>query len=468
MHEYTKDYWALDRVGKLSVGFCRERFPPVRALVESMSLELFHDTIAAPATAEGRGALAIVRISGADAIRVVSKIVSDPTALVAARSGSSIYTRIPDPGPRTPDIDDVVIHIFRAPRSYTGEDLCEVTAHGSPVISREIVRLLVLHGARMAEPGEFSRRAFFNGKIGLEEAELISIKAEAQSEQELHGAGLALAEKFERLRDAYDKLISLIAHVDAEIDFGDSDQVHVRDFDARVAEVADSLEHLVRASQNRRANAGYFTVALTGPPNVGKSSIFNALLEFERSVVSEVPGTTRDYVEAFIEIDGFRVKLVDTAGVRDAQESVEARGIELGTSAAQHADISFRVTEPSDRVPITTNGTILLHNKIDLDGWNESLCLSARTGEGIDELHTWLRRELRERSGEFSQIRLNESEQLKLESIVACLKNMTLELEAPLLSEELRGVASDLASLLGMNISSDSLSYIFNKMCIGK
>src|SRR5665213_1908453 len=166
-----------------------------------MSLTQFHDTIAAIATAEGRSALAIVRISGSDAIRIASKIVSEPEVLWAARGGNSFYTKIPHPQPPLPAgrggfcspfsqqgeggrgdeaIDDVVIHVFRAPRSFTGEDLCEITCHGSPVITEQILELLLAHGARQAEPGEFSRRAFFNGKIGIEEAELISIKANAQ------------------------------------------------------------------------------------------------------------------------------------------------------------------------------------------------------------------------------------------------------------------------------------------------
>ena len=427
-------------------------------------LSQFHDTIAAIATPEGRSALAIIRISGPDAIAVVSNIVSDRDALWTARSGTSIYTTI------TTDreiMDDVIIHIFRAPKSFTGEDLCEITPHGSPIISREILSLLVLNGARQAEPGEFSRRAFFNGKIGLEDAELIAIKADAQSDAELHGAELALHEKFARLRDAYDALISLIAHVDAEIDFGESDHVVIDHFDDRIASVTVSLNQLIRDSTNRRENAGYFTVALTGPPNVGKSSIFNALLNFERSIVSETPGTTRDYVEAFINIDGFRVKLIDTAGLREATESIEHRGIQLGQAATRHSDFTLRVTEPEDRSP-EVNGAELLHNKIDLDAWDSRLRMSAKTGEGIESVHQWLSDRLRERSAEFSQIALSESEQRTLEAIVAALSNIDHNMEPPILSEELRGAASNVGQFLGMNISADSLDYIFSKMCIGK
>jgi tRNA modification GTPase len=425
-------------------------------------LAQFHDTIAAIATPEGRSALAIVRLSGYEAIRVAAKIVSDPSALLVARTGTSIYASVGD-------IDDVVVHIFRAPRSYTGEDLIEITSHGSPVIARQLLDALVAAGARQAEPGEFSRRAFFNGKIGLEEAELISLKADAESERQLRGAELALQEKYERLRSAYDQVISLIALVDAEIDFGESDHIEIRAFDERVTSVTSTLDQMLRESANRRVNTGYFTLALTGPPNVGKSSVFNALLSYERSIVSDTPGTTRDYVEAFIDVDGFRVKLVDTAGIRETEESIEGRGIELGKTAAAHADLTLRLTEPGARTPpLSKNGSIYLHNKIDLDAWPDGLRLSAISGEGLSDFHAWLSAELQARSSELSQLRMNEAERSSLQSVVKRLRAVRSDTEPPILAEELRQAAQNLGELLGVNTSEESLNFIFSKMCIGK
>jgi tRNA modification GTPase len=430
-----------------------------------MSLNNYHDTIVAISTAETRSALGIVRISGPDAIRIVANVVSEPESLWVARGGSSVYTTIRVKGST---IDDVIIHIYRAPRSFTGEDLCEITTHGSPVIVRQVISALISVGAREAEPGEFSHRAFFNGKISFEDAELIVAKADSSSSQELRGAELAIHEKFARLRHVYDKLIALIALVDAEIDFGDSDQIEIKDFALRVDEVIKLLETLMNDSTIRRENAGYFTVALTGPPNVGKSSIFNALLNFERSIVSDIPGTTRDYVEAFIDVDGFRVKLVDTAGIRSSEEMLEQRGIALGSDAARHADISLRVTDPSDRAPYLDHDAILLHNKTDLDGWRDSLHISALTGTGIEELHAWLSKELKVRTADLNHISINSSERMKLESIIGRLKLLSIDLEPALLAEDLRSCIADLSSLLGMNVGEDSLNYIFSKMCIGK
>ena len=427
-------------------------------------LSQFHDTIAALATPEGRSALAIIRISGPDAIRMVSKIVRDSESVWVVRSGTSLYTEIV----KTGDVlDDAVVHVYRAPRSFTGEDLCEITPHGSPVIVREILSLLITEGARQAEPGEFSRRAFFNGKIDIEGAELISIKMDAQSNTQMRGYEYALHEKFRRLRKAYDALISLIAAVDAEIDFGESDHIAIDGFEPKLSIVVASLEQLVRDSLDRRENAGYFSVALTGPPNVGKSSVFNALLNYERSIVSDVPGTTRDYVEAFINVGGFRVKLIDTAGVRDTYESTERRGIELGKAASLHSDITLRITDPLDRQP-NVNGEQLLHNKIDLDAWGLGLRLSATTGQGIQSVYEWLNDRLQEQSSEWNTMTLSDSERSTLEPIVAVLSSLDLSIEPPLLSEELRSAVSGIGQCLGVNIGTDSLNHIFSKMCIGK
>jgi tRNA modification GTPase len=277
-----------------------------------------------------------------------------------------------------------------------------------------------------------------------------------------------LHEKFSRLRTAYDLLLSLIAHVDAEIDFGESDSVEIQDFDDKIQCVTDSLTQLLQDSTNRRENAGYFTVALTGPPNVGKSSLFNALLRHERSIVSEIPGTTRDYVESFIDVSGFRVKLIDTAGIREADESLESRGIELGKRAATHADITLRLTVPDDRTPAHGENVLLLHNKIDLDHWTDGLCVSAISGEGINAFHKWLFTQLGKRSSELSLVNLSESERSKLSSILIRFSELTLMEEPAILSEELRNASADLADLLGLNTSSESLDFIFAKMCIGK
>jgi tRNA modification GTPase len=429
-----------------------------------MSLALFHDTIVAAGTPPGRSALAIVRLSGPDAIAIVAKLMDDPAKLLVLRSGGSVHANLTDDSP----IDDAVLHVSRAPRSYTGEDTVEITCHGSTVSVDRLIDSARRFGARVAEPGEFSRRAFWNGKITLEEAELIPLKIEAENVAELRGSERGLREKFDVLRRAYDELIQAVALIDAEIDFGESDSIEALGLDKRVAQVRLALEHLLASSSTRAANAGFFTIALVGPPNVGKSSLFNALLRTERSIVSETPGTTRDYLEAFIEIDGFRVKLVDTAGVREAGESIEERGIALGQTAAMQADLVFRLTDPGSRSDPAVSGEILLHNKVDLDHWSDGLTVSALSGRGLSELHAFIAEGLRGYASELSRPRMLEGEKQILQSALGSLEALDLKLELPLLADELRQTADSIGILLGMTTSVESLNYVFSSMCIGK
>lgn len=429
-----------------------------------MSLALFHDTIVAASTPPGKSALAIVRLSGPDAIRIAAKLLPDPTKLITLRTGGSVHSDLVSEGP----IDDAVLHVRRAPHSYTGEDTVEITCHGSTVVVDRVIEAVRAFGARAAEPGEFSRRAFWNGKLTLEQAELIPMKIDATNLAELRGSERGLREKFDVLRRAYDELIQTVALIDSEIDFGESDSIESIRLDKRLAEVISALQTLFATSSTRAANAGFFSIAFVGPPNVGKSSLFNALLRNERSIVSETPGTTRDYLEAFIEIDGFRVKLVDTAGIREASESIEERGIALGQSAAMEADLVFRLTDPATRSVLAAYGETLLHNKVDLDAWNSGLSVSALTSQGLAELHAFIAGSLRSYASELSRPRMLEGERQILSGAIESLEALDLRLELPLLSDELREVADRIGILLGMTTSVESLNYVFSSMCIGK
>ena len=430
-----------------------------------MSLALFHDTIVAASTPPGKSALAIVRLSGPEAIRIVGSIAEDSGDVWTLRSGCSQHVNLVADGE---PIDDVVVHVFRSPATYTGEDLVEITSHGSPVIVERIIEATRSCGARLAEPGEFSRRAFWNGKITLEQAELIPLKIESSSSVELRGVERGLREKFEVLRSAYDSLISLVAQIDAEIDFGESDEVVIDALPSSLDDSRRRLSALLDRSSTRKLNSGYFTVALVGPPNVGKSSLFNALLRTERSIVSDTPGTTRDYLEAYIEIEGMPVKLIDTAGIREAEESIEERGIALGRSAALDADLVLRLTDPESRNVQASSGEVLVHNKSDLDCWSTGIAISSVTGSGLRALHRFIAERLTTFGSELSRPRLLESERDALVSVVSRLEGIDLSLEPPMLSEELRSIAETIGQMLGLTTSVESLNYIFASMCIGK
>ncbi|MDP4218998.1 MAG: tRNA uridine-5-carboxymethylaminomethyl(34) synthesis GTPase MnmE [Bacteroidota bacterium] len=431
-----------------------------------MSLATLHDTIYALSTPPGKSAIAVMRITGRDAIKISSKCISDPERLFSTRGGDSIYTNITDENGN--HVDDVIITVFRAPHSYTGEDLIEIHTHGSVLIVDLLQNLLQSSGARLAEPGEFSRRAYMHGKITLEELEVLTLRIDASSERALSKVESLVARKYEKLRNIYDVLIGLLAQVNAQIDFGESDHVQIEGLEDQIKVARTSLQEYIDQASSRSANKGYYSVALVGPPNVGKSSLFNSLLRYERSIVSEVPGTTRDYLEAYLIIDGFRVKLIDTAGLREAQEEIESKGIALGKSVTEESDLTLRITDPESRDVIPQNGEILVHNKADLDHFQKKIFVSAKTGEGLQELTNFLKEKLVSLDSQFSSYSVSDSERSLIKEVLRILENVAEFDDVTLLAENIRRSSEILASLLGQNIGEDSLNHIFLKMCIGK
>ncbi len=431
-----------------------------------MSLATLHDTICALSTPPGKSAIAVMRITGSDAIRIVGTCISDPDKFYTARGGDSIYTNITDD--KKNHIDDVIITIFRAPHSYTGEDLVEIHTHGSVLIIDLLQNLLTSSGARLAEAGEFSRRAYMHKKISIQELELLSLRIDASSERSLSKAESLVAKKYESLRSIYESFIALLANVNAQIDFGESDLVHIKGLGEQVELLRTSLQLLLEQSSNRSANKGYYSVALVGPPNVGKSSLFNALLQYERSIVSDIPGTTRDYLEAYMIIDGFRIKLIDTAGLREANEELESKGIALGRTASEEADLTFRITDPQSRDTIASENEVLINNKCDLDGYNKSLSVSAKTGDGLDQLIGFLRERLIGFDSQYSSYSISDSERSLISEVLKTLANISSLEDITLVAEDFKRSSDTIASLLGYNIGEDSLNHIFLKMCIGK
>lgn len=430
-----------------------------------MSLAIFADTITALSTPLGTSALATLRLCGTDAIAIAARCIESPEKIFTLLGGDSFYTNVANSDGH---IDDIVVTVWRAPRSYTGEDIVEFHTHGSPVIVDLIQRQLIAGGARLAEAGEFSRRAFINGKMCLEDLERTVMRLGASSEGSLSKIEKFLHAKYDKLHSIYNDIISLVARVNAEIDFGESDHVELENFSSYVNEIQAKLDRFLAQSVNEQLNKGYFSIAFTGLPNVGKSSIFNALLRYERSIVSDMPGTTRDYVEAFIMLEGFRVKLIDTAGLRDPGDEIESRGISLGAHAADNSDITLYVTGPESRAAQGSQGEIIIHNKCDLDRFANGICISAKTGEGIPKFVDILKSRISELETARTGYVIGESEVRTITSIKHILDNLLLSNELAIIAEELRSAADKVASLFGLNVTEDSLNYIFNKMCIGK
>ena len=301
------------------------------------------ETIAAIATPPGRGAIAIVRVSGPDVREIAARIVPD----VELRPRYAHYAAILDEYGHA--IDRGLVLFSAAPHSYTGEHTLELHVHGSPIVAREVLRALLAVGVRLAEPGEFTRRAFLNGKLDLHAAsavaDLIDAETRSAARAALANLGGGLANDVRRLRDALTKIVEdCSGAVDFPEEVPDPDRDHV---DMELRAILDELEHLRHDGEVGRLVREGVTVAIVGPPNAGKSSLLNALLGEDRALVSEIAGTTRDTIEESISIDGVRVRLVDTAGIREHADRLEAAGIERTQRALASARIALVVLDGS-------------------------------------------------------------------------------------------------------------------------
>ena len=347
------------------------------------------DTIVAIATPPGRGAIGVIRLSGGDAHAIASRLLTHEGLLTPRHATlTRVVSAIDGDRSDSRAIDRVVATYFPAPHSYTGEDVVEVSAHGSPVVLRSIVAAAVACGARLAEPGEFTLRAFLGGRLDLMQAEAVGDLVDAVTPLQARAAFDQLEGTLTRTIAGIDAdLFDLIARLEASVDFPE-EGYHFAE-PCQVAQAIDRLlartaALLAHARRGRLVREG-LQVAIVGRPNVGKSSLFNALAGAPRAIVTEVPGTTRDLVTEVIDIEGLRVTLVDTAGLRDAADIVEAEGVARSRQAVNVADLVLLVVDEDEPEPIASQH-LIVQNKSDLGRPSRGICVSAATGEGLDEL----------------------------------------------------------------------------------
>jgi tRNA modification GTPase len=457
---------------------------------------LLDDTIAAISTAVGEGAIAVLRVSGADAINLVALIFRGSTAPEKMESRRSYFGEIYDV---TGVIDQVLLTIFRRPQSYTGEDLVEISCHGGILVTRRILSLLLNAGARSAEPGEFTQRAFLNGKMDLTQAEAVMDLIRAQTDLALRAANEQLAGYLGReLARIQDQLLTTLAHIEAYIDFPDeaiSPDTGKMLID-RLEEAGASLVGLVAtAEQGRILRHGLRTV-IYGEPNVGKSSLLNLLLGYDRAIVSETPGTTRDTIEETINVRGIPVRLIDTAGKRSPEDAIEREGIRRTELQLEQADLVLQVVDASsprenerertsenERERSTSNGgqknRILVLNKVDLGihkDWalTEGVRFSCRTRQGEEALNQaiWDFVMATGMSTENFRIAISARHQACLQKAItdlAAAKAGLTDNELPeLISIELRGALDAIGDVIGQHDTEDLLGRIFSEFCIGK
>lgn len=360
------------------------------------------DTIAAIITAPGQAAVSIIRLSGLDAMAIADSIYEGKQSLKDVASHTVHYGWIRD-DEQGILLDEVLMLVMHGPATYTGEDVVEIQCHGGYTAVSELLRLVLKKGARLAETGEFSRRAFLNGKMDLTQAEAVMDLVEAQSNQAL---SLAAQQKKGRLEEAIqalrDETVTLIAFIQADLDYPEDDIERLSDeeFLTRVGKLQEQVDQLLLSAQQGRLYKEGLHVVIAGLPNVGKSSLLNALLGRERAIVTNIPGTTRDIVQEHITLQGVPILLTDTAGLRETSDLVEQIGVDRAKDALGEADFVLYVFDGSQGEQaadltilkeIPEEKVLYLYNKQDLPKAKQELrephvVISAKTGEGLGEL----------------------------------------------------------------------------------
>jgi tRNA modification GTPase len=455
------------------------------------------DTIAAIATPRGNGGVAIVRVSGDRAVAVVGALVSRTTDLAAVPSHTVHHAWLRDAEGRP--LDESLVTVMRAPRTFTGEDVVEIGVHGGSVVAQRVLEAVLAAGARMADRGEFTKRAFVNGRIDLSQAEAVSDLVAARTTRAADQALAALAGRLaERTRHVEETLLDLLARLELNLDFHEDVQAVGREAVAAglrgaIAELGQLGE---RAAWGKRLRDGA-VVVLTGEANVGKSSLFNALLEDDRALVSGTPGTTRDYLEAWIDIDGVPVRLVDTAGLREASSEVEAEGVRRARKLREEADLRLHVIDASaggrgaaasGEEPEAAAGTLVVGNKSDLLGGaapggtgggatvaaGVDALVSARTGDGIASLRRRLGDVLAAAGARWEAGEAMPGER-HAEAIRRALRSLERAVDSwgdgateEWIAGEVRDAAEALGEITGRTVSEEVLDRIFSCFCIGK
>jgi tRNA modification GTPase len=455
------------------------------------NLSTWNDTIVALATAPGLGAIAVIRLSGPKAIEITTSVFSKKS-LIQQPSHTVHFGKLMN-GAEV--VDEVVASIYRAPKSYTGEEVVEISCHGAPLIQDQILQLMIQAGARMAKPGEFTQRAFLNGKLDLTQAEavadLIASNTEAAKKTALHNLKGGFSTDLQLMRE---KLIKFSALIELELDFSQEDvafankkelEVLVQQLQIRTQELLDSFK-LGNVIKNG------VQVAIVGKPNAGKSTLLNALLNENRALVSEIPGTTRDTVEEYLNIQGVLFKLIDTAGIRGVtSDRIEQMGIEKSKEKIVDADIVVALFDVNDegamqvstwQSEINPDKLILVGNKIDLlkdkemlkeETMSEVVFIAAKNKENIKQLESLLyQKAVGDAMQKEGTIVTNARHVASLKKLMMALNDVETGLQnditGDLLALDIRQALHYLGTITGQITNEDQLDFIFSKFCIGK
>lgn len=449
------------------------------------------EPISSIATALAPAALGIVRVSGTGCIELVSKVFSRPKALLEAPGNTLVYGWIVD---QRQKIDEVMLSVYRAPKSFTGEDMVEISCHGGPAVVTAIQNLMLKSGFRQANRGEYTFRAYINGKTDLTKAEAVKEIIDSHTDtSRSHAAGRLAGSLFAEIDSIKKLIIDTLASIEVEIEYPEDEETIADTFDRKNIEIAiKRLQSLVDSWQGEKLYQDGARVVLAGRTNAGKSSLFNAILKEERAIVSDIEGTTRDWLESWASINGIPVRLFDTAGLRETSDQIEAQGVEISRNLVHDADVVLYlvdsqqglIKEDLDFIEHCTEPLIIVETKIDKDGENRenieikesfSVCkISSKTGEGIAELFNQISAILtaglsseRQQAG-LGSARQKESVAEALESVKHALVSADDNYTLDAVVQDLEDAIDSLGEVTGDVTPDDVLGSIFANFCVGK
>lgn len=454
------------------------------------------ESITALATPPGEGGLAVIRISGPQAARILDNIFESQHGInVAKMATHRLYHGFISGG--IAKGEEVLVTVMRAPHSYTGEEIVEIFAHGGVLVSQGILRLIVSKGARLAEPGEFTKRAFLNGKIDLSQAEAVADIISAKTETALKiGLGQLEGKLSTEIKIIKKELLEIVIHVEASIDYAEEEleSIKTQHLKKIVAKSKKHIDRLIITYEQGKVIKNGVKAAIIGTPNVGKSSLLNCLLREERAIVTEIPGTTRDVIEDIVNIKGIPVRLMDTAGFRESRSIIEKKGLERTEQAIKKADLLLWVidgSKPYDKnnqdiwKKIHNKPVIVIINKTDLPmqiakknleirNKYPIVLFSAITGKGLAQLEEMIEQQALQTSTNHSEMLIITSQRqyeclrLASKSLAKALISIDKKLSPEFIILDLKTGLAYLGELVGDVANEDILQMIFSKFCIGK
>ena len=458
------------------------------------------NTICAIATPAGLGATAMIRISGPEAFGIAGKLFSEKSGFGGLEPNRAKFATIYNIDTNNPDgeqpeiLDQVVVTKFAAPHSFTGEDVVEISCHGSIYIQQRIIELLVSNGCRMAAPGEFTQRAFLNGKLDLPQAEAIADLIEAQSETAHHAAMKQLqGELSDKMAVLREELLQMASLLELELDFSE-EEVEFADRTALLdllAHIKTEVNQLLQSYKWGTMLKNGIPVAIVGEPNVGKSTLLNAILQRERAIVSDIPGTTRDTIEDTFVLNGTLFRFIDTAGIRESGDTIEQLGIERTLDTIRRAavilwifdarktlkEVESEISKTTDSIELDDKKIILIGNKTDLianksEETEKAVFISAKKGENLESVLNEIDRFVKDNGIRDLTLLTSERHQALLNGILASIERTEVglrqQMPTDLVAEDVRMALHDLGELTGTVSSEDILNNIFGKFCIGK